>query len=129
VTKFNIFNPTTPLDSEFRVRKALEGAQAAAFTTAGIHALGGGLFLATGKAVGIWLPHLGFALLAGLLGALVRWRPTPWLTGLILAWAVVEIPLTRPGLIWLRVVMILLAYQGLRGALASRKLKALVDVF
>lgn len=129
MAKFNIFNPTVPLDTEFRVRKALEGAQFAAFATAAIHALGGGLFLATGKAMGVWLPHLGFVLLAGLLGVLVRWRPTIWLTGLILAWAVVEIPLTRPTMIWLRVLIVLLAYQGLRGALASRKAKALVDVF
>jgi len=129
MAKFNVLNPTTPLDSEFRVRKALECGPPAAFIIAGIHALGAVLFLAKGASPTIWLPHAVGVLLAVALGFVIRRHPSPWLAGTILAWAGLEAFLTSLRLLPICLLIGVLAYQALRGAFAYRRLQSSADVF
>jgi hypothetical protein len=139
VTKFNILNPAAAINTPFRIQRAFDAAQGAAFTLAGLNALTSVLmYFEEGRVstfVGddprqVWLAHVAAAVLAFLIGVTTRARSAGWACWLILVWAILEnIPwvtanlYAHVGVLPLRVFILFLAIQGVRGVLARRKLQ------
>lgn len=134
---FAPLNPFQPLDTPFRVRRAFEAGQAAAFTLAGLNVLTAVLMRLRTKPFHVllgsdprkvWIVHLLFAAAAAILGWLIRRRQSGWACWVVFAWAVVEcIGLTGPlyahaAMLPLRPLILAFALAGARAPSASKRL-------
>jgi hypothetical protein len=135
---FDILDVSQPINTPFRVKRALDGAQAAAFVLAGYNLLTGLIIWSRDRRVPTWLGddpqrlwaiHVIAALVATSLALLIRRRSPDWAVWLVFGWAILElirIPTARlygHGMPWLLGGLTLLfAIQGVRGVLGRRRL-------
>jgi len=136
---FNILDPTQAINTPYRVQRAFDAAQAAAFVIAGYNLLTGLIVWWRHRPIPtwlgsdprtLWLAHVAAALLAAALGLLIRRRLPDWAVWVVLAWAILELTRFVPGRLYghgmpwpLAAFVFFLAIQGVRGVMGRRKLK------
>lgn len=135
-----LLNPLRPLATEHRARRAAEAGQAAAFMLSGVNLVTGSLILfhrapastliSDDKLI-IASAHLSAFAAGALLGYVSRRSAPVWAAALLFIWAVVELlhwPLARlyghATAPILAAFIFMCALQGLRGAIALRRISS-----
>jgi hypothetical protein len=137
MAKFDVLNPFEPLNTPFRVRRAFECAEAAAYVLAGLNVLTAVLIYTRAKPFHvllgndphtIWIVHLSFAAAAAILGLVIRRRQPAWACWVVFIWAIVEcLGLTGPlyahaAMFALRPLVLAVALPGVRAVYFRKRL-------
>jgi hypothetical protein len=140
MVKFNVLDVSQSIDTPFRVRRAFDAGEGAAYVLGGLNALTAILIyfrarpfhtLAGTDPHKVWIVHVVAALLAAALGLVVRFEKSAWACWVVFVWALIECVPPLTGFLYAHGAIfpmgpasLLLAWQGLRAVFGRARLRA-----